>query len=291
MKVGIVVNPISGKPEPILYYINKALNQKGIEWDLYITKKAGDTERYTEVLKGRVDIVAVYGGDGTVMSAAQQLMHSDTPLAIVPGGSANLLSKELSIPQDSLKALMLITARKKKFKALDMGLLNDDRKFILRIGLGFAADKVKKADRQLKERFGMLAYSIAGVQAFKAAREITYHIDVDGVEEEVTGYSCAIFNSSNMGVGNLRLSDAIDPSDGYMNLVVFKTRNFARLLEQRFINKGGLDDFERSISHFRGKKFIISTDEISDIQVDGELLSGSMLTVEVIPKAVKILVP
>jgi diacylglycerol kinase family enzyme len=39
-----------------------------------------------------VDVVAVYGGDGTVMEAVGGLVGTEVPLAISPGGRANVLA-------------------------------------------------------------------------------------------------------------------------------------------------------------------------------------------------------
>ncbi|WKZ31092.1 MAG: YegS/Rv2252/BmrU family lipid kinase [Candidatus Dojkabacteria bacterium] len=293
-RIELIVNPISGKPEPILYYINKALNEDGTEWNLHITKKSGDVESFVKkLLPTKPDAIAVYGGDGTVMSAAQYLIDSPIPLAIIPGGSANLLSKDLMIPQDSQAALALLSRPKSEWRytKVDMGRLGDGSKFILRVGMGFAADKVKMASREMKERFGMLAYSVAGVQAFKAGKEIEYNVEVDGEKFVEKGYSCSILNSGNMGIGQLNLSNMISPSDGYLDLVIFKTRNFAKLLEQRFVSKKDLDDFSDTVTHRRGKKIRLTVEHQSDIQVDGELISGNEIVAEVMPQVVKILVP
>lgn len=293
-RIELIINPVSGKPEPILFYVNKALNRSGIDWDIHITKKGGDIERFIDqIIPHKPDVIAVYGGDGTVMSAAQCLLKKDIPLAIIPGGSANLLSKELQIPQNSQEALEILSKpiSKWKYKKVDMGKLNNGDNFILRLGLGFAADKVKMASRSMKEKYGMFAYSIAGVQAFKAGKEVRYTFIVDGNQHEETGYSCSIFNASHFGVGNLSLSELIDPSDGYLDLVLFKTRNFAKMMNEKYLKMMDLDQTKETILHWRGKEIEIKVDQESDIQIDGELTTGKDIKASVLPAAVRIVVP
>src|SRR5436853_1739431 len=108
-RIHVVINPVSGQERPILGTMNKAFHQADIDWEVKVTKKAGDAQRYAqEAVKAGVDAVAVYGGDGTVMEVASGLVGTDMPLAIFPGGTANVMSIELGIPSDLAQACALI---------------------------------------------------------------------------------------------------------------------------------------------------------------------------------------
>jgi diacylglycerol kinase family enzyme len=70
-RVHVIVNPASGKDQPILKTLNNVFHSAGIDWDIYVTKKGGDARRLAaEAAQAGADAVAVYGGDGTVAKAA-----------------------------------------------------------------------------------------------------------------------------------------------------------------------------------------------------------------------------
>jgi diacylglycerol kinase family enzyme len=86
-KLLVIINPASGRPKPILHTLNKVCKRLDVEWDISITKKRGDASRFArQAVESGYDIVAVYGGDGSVMEAGQGLVGSQVPLAILPGG-------------------------------------------------------------------------------------------------------------------------------------------------------------------------------------------------------------
>jgi len=98
-KVRVIINPAAGKDEPILNTINKVFHQYGVDWQVNITKKFGDATRLAkQAIADGVDLVAGYGGDGTQMEIANAVMGSETPMAILPGGTGNAMSFELQVP-------------------------------------------------------------------------------------------------------------------------------------------------------------------------------------------------
>jgi len=167
--IRVIINPGSGQPKPILHTLNQVFSSAGVEWDISLTQESGDAERFAqEAVKSGVDAVAAFGGDGTVMEVARGVMGSQVPLAILPGGTANLMSVELGIPKDLNQAAEIIASPESEIKSIDVGEIGGTH-FLLRVGLGIAAQKVELADRELKDRYGIMAYSIAALKAMKDA--------------------------------------------------------------------------------------------------------------------------
>ena len=94
-RIQVVINPASGQPQAILNTLNKVFRENEVEWDISITQASGDARRFAEnAAAAGADVVAAYGGDGSVMEVAQGLMGTNVPVAILPGGTANLMSVE-----------------------------------------------------------------------------------------------------------------------------------------------------------------------------------------------------
>ena len=45
-KIQVIINPGSGQPKPVLHTINQIFRPAGVEWDLALTHKSGDAERF-----------------------------------------------------------------------------------------------------------------------------------------------------------------------------------------------------------------------------------------------------
>src|SRR5260221_11759577 len=165
-RIHVIVNPAAGKDTPILGTLNKVFADAGVDWDVYVTKKLGDAHRLAkEAVAANADAVAVNGGDGTVMEVASGLMNSNVPLAILPGGTANVMSVELAIPSDITEACaLLVSDNVATVRPVDMGEVGEHT-FMLRVGMGLEAAMVKKPDRDLKLRVGSVDYFFPGLQA------------------------------------------------------------------------------------------------------------------------------
>lgn len=287
-RVHVIVNPASGQPKPILHTLNAVFGKHGVEWDVFITKAYGDAQRFTKAaVAAGVDAVAVFGGDGTVMEVAKAVSNTPVPMAILPGGTANLLSVELGIPKDLEQATTIAAQPDSPVRAVDMGKIGDDY-FILRIGLGFPALKVKYADRKLKNRFGILAYSIAGMKAIKDTQKVQYSLNLDGQPYEVVGLACVIDNAGNMGVQSVTHSKQVSVDDGLLDVLIVRDSALIALL-----TTGAMSDQPREqlFYHWQARQISVDANPVQPIQVDGEIGWQTPVAINVIPGAVRVLVP
>jgi diacylglycerol kinase family enzyme len=170
-----------------------------VDWDISITKESGDAHPFAhEALAEGFDVVAAFGGDGTVMEVASALMGGDVPAAILPGSTANVMSTELGIPHDLTQACQLACGQNSTTKPVDMGRAGQ-RTFMLRVAMGLDADHVIGATREMKDRYGELAYTISALQQMKHLPMARYQLTLDGEAFEVEGVTCRVDNSGNFG--------------------------------------------------------------------------------------------
>ena len=287
-KITVIINPGSGQPKPILHSINSVFRPADVRWEVFLTHESGDAEKYArEAVQNKVDVVAVFGGDGSVMEVARGVMGSDIPMAILPGGTANLMSVELGIPKDLIKAAEIAADPASKMRAIDMGDINGTF-FLLRVGLGIAAQKVEIADREMKDRFGIMAYSIAALKAMKDAQQVRYRFTLDGKKIEEDGITCLVDNAGNFGVAGFTASNNISVSDGLLDVLLIRDKSFqtAVAVGKSVATSTPSGD---TVHHWQAKEISIDADPPQNIQVDGEIGWETPVNIKVIPGVVKIL--
>jgi diacylglycerol kinase (ATP) len=290
--IRIIINPAAGKGESILPVINLSMKEAGIKWEVSITHQAGEAIKFAKAaVKEGTDVLAVYGGDGTLMEAINGLMGSEIPLAILPGGSANVMAKELGIPKDLKEACALISQVPLTIKTIDVGQFGN-RYFILGIALGFGADMIKGADRETKNKIGIFAYFLSAAAALKKTKKAVYHLKIDGQEHEVQGLTCIIANTGNLGFSNISYDKHIDVSDGFLDVVVVRKANLSlfKLIVVTLLKRERPDNLEL-VEHWQGKDISVSSSPKQTVQCDGEVLKEMPLHIKIIPEAIRVLVP
>jgi YegS/Rv2252/BmrU family lipid kinase len=289
-KIHVVINPASGQDQYILNTINRVFREAKIAWEVSITQTSGDASRFAaKAAAGDADIVAVYGGDGSVMEVAEGLIGTNIPLSILPGGTANLMSVELGIPRKLEDAARVACSPSSVVRQVDMG-QTEMGKFMLRVGIGFPAEKVILADRDLKDKYGLAAYTIAAFKAMGKTQVSSYHLNLDGEQVDTEGIACRVDNSSNVGIQGISLASGTDVSDGYLDVLVWRDRDLDTLVSLA----GGLADHETisdAFHHWRAREITIETDAPQSIQGDGEVWGNTPISIKVLPGAMRVLVP
>ncbi len=174
-RVQVIVNPASGKDEPILNVLNEVFHAYGVDWDARVTHAYGDAGRLTRAaVEDGVDLVAGYGGDGTQHEVANALVRAAretgrlVPLGILPGGTGNGFSREVGTPRTLREATeLLCTSRHTRL--VDVGRVSvsadgttREELFIQRLYLGMEPEQ--QTSREEKDRFGVLAYPVSLVK-------------------------------------------------------------------------------------------------------------------------------
>lgn len=288
-QLAVLVNPASGTPEPVLATLNQVLGETDIEWKFYVTSESQDvSDIVEEALEWGASVVATYGGDGTVSLTAEALSGSSVPLAILPGGTANIMARELGIPADLTDAARLIIGQNRTRK-VDMGRFGD-KSFLLRLGIGYEAEMVRGADKELKERFGSLAYFISALKATQETQLAEYEITIDGETLQESAISCLIANSMNLGLPNLELSRKIQIDDGLLDVILIRKVDLSFVAEvaESMRGEGSVDG---SLAHWQGGRIEVTALPSRRIEADGENAGWTPVQVQVQPGALQVIVP
>ncbi|MYZ48185.1 diacylglycerol/lipid kinase family protein [Propylenella binzhouense] len=216
------------------------------------------------------DAIAVLGGDGTVSHAAQALAGTGIPLAILPGGTANLLARDIGMPLDLASAVAALAAAVPL--AIDLGEVNG-RIFVSKCTIGLAAT-FSEIRRRLKARIG--ARSWAGLAAaflllFRRAPRLRVRVNVDGACEEVRVRFLAVLNNEyDEGLGRMFRRSRLDGG----HLTLYTVRHIGPLGFLRLAARMAVGHWKKSryLRYRRAEKVEIeSRRPLLHVTIDGDL--------------------
>lgn len=284
-RIHVVINPASGKDQPILNILNDVFVQYGIDWSISVTKRYGDaTEQARAALDQGVDLVAAYGGDGTQHEIANAVLGTERPMGILPGGTGNGFANEMGIPKQ-LRAAVELLCTSSRVSHVDAAQVGDSF-FIQRMYAGIEPDQ--QTTRAQKDKYGVLAYGITGARRLRTMRDAHFRLAIDGQAIEVSGVKCYVVNSGMTGSG-ITISQQFSITDGLLDVFVL-ARNPLSLMaaEQRLLH---LESPTAGFHYWQGRTIRIEAEPPKTIWTDGEYLGPTPVTVQVLPGALAVVVP
>lgn len=289
-RVHVIVNPASGQDRPILKTLNSIFRENGIEWEMFLTKDAGDGVRLAkQAAAAGVDAVAVYGGDGTVREVTTGLLDMEIPILILPGGTANAMALALGVPTDLTAAASLLACGDCTVRQVDVGLLNDAC-FLIGIGIGIPGEVAETANREAKDRLGILAYFLSSIQALRNAATVNYKVTIDGKSFETDGVSALILNAGQFGIPGVNVAPSIDMSDSRLDLLIFRSKSLPALVS---LAAAVMRQDEQAAAYdlYQGAEITIEPRPHQPVQVDGEVVAPGPVTAKILPCAGRYIVP
>lgn len=288
-RVLLIVNPASRRGTRVRDRALRAFVDAGVECDVMPTEAPGHAATLARTHAHKYHAVFTLGGDGTVMEVLGALAHHGPPVGILAGGTANVVARTLGIPLNPARAIPVLLRGDEA--TLDLGRLGDGRRFAIGVGVGLDATMIAEAPAKLKKRFGFMAYVIGGYKAVLRNRRFALRLTVDGEVFELTASAVLIANFGAVLNDLVTLGDSIAHDDGQLNACVFSPRNLRDALRilWRMIRKDFRPD--PCLFYKSGREFRVDTVPWMPSQADGELLSGTPLTVSVDPLAGRLLIP
>ena len=272
-KLFIIANPAAGNGRPFRKIHDYARGGKisGWETEILATKGPGHAGVLArELLDRHCDLLAVCGGDGTINEVVSALPASPPfPLAILPGGTANVLCRELGLPLSPAPALDV--ALKRKIRRVDVGEMKarKNRRFTFAAGIGFDAWAVHKTRSAFKSKTGIAAYAAVAAGSIASYEFPEFTITANG--DSYTATSCIVCNARSYGGGLTFCPDA-DMTDGFLDVMIIegvRRAGLAGFLLSAWIRPGMTPAWIRRI---RTKKLRADGPSTVHIETDGELV-------------------
>jgi YegS/Rv2252/BmrU family lipid kinase len=291
-RVAVVFNPATGggDAEGRERDTRQALEGAGLEvlW-LETTKEDPGQGQTAKAVAEGVDLVVAQGGDGTVMACVTGLAGTEVPLAVLPGGTGNLLATNFDIPSD-LEDAVEVAIEGERVR-LDVAALDDDR-FVVMGGVGFDAAMLRDADPRLKEHLGAVAYVLSGFRNLRRrATRFRLRLD-DRPPIERTGQGVLVGNLGRLQGGLPVMPDA-RPDDGLLDVAVLQTRtvlDWLALAVRVLLRRRRKDP---QLELFTAGRVEIGCDRPQPVERDGDPLDTPRdhLVIEVVPGALTLCVP
>jgi YegS/Rv2252/BmrU family lipid kinase len=292
MRVAVVFNPATGGGDTSgrKRDTQQALEAAGpdVLWLETTPEDPGQGLTAKAVAEG-VDLVMAQGGDGTVMACVTGLAGTDVPLAVLPGGTGNLLATNFDIPAD-LEGAVDVALHGDRVR-LDVAAMDGDR-FVVMGGIGFDAAMLRDADPKLKERVGAVAYVVSGLRNLRRrATRFRLRLD-DRPPLERTGQGVLVGNLGRLQGGLPVMPDA-RPDDGQLDVAVLQTRTVADwlALAARVLLRRRRKDPQ--LETFQARRVEVHCDRRQPVERDGDPLDTPRdhLVIEVVPRALTLCVP
>ncbi|HTY40547.1 MAG TPA: diacylglycerol kinase family protein [Thermoanaerobaculia bacterium] len=292
MKRGVLVyNPTAGQRDRrgAMSALIDRQRRRGLELVNAPTSGPGDAAEIVRAFVPRgLDVVAVCGGDGTISEAAWGLQGSSVPLAILPGGTSNVLAIELGIPTNLARAEALLHEGRPHVLRLAHA---DGRPFLLWAGAGLDARVMANMRfpwKRLLGRTGILPTALAQFLVYDFPR---LEVTIDGDAHAATfAVAC---RASHYGGRWVIAPDARLDADVF-DVLLFPHRSRRKLAQLfQLMAAGRAEHLKDGLARIvRGRQVAMrSLDGPVEVQVDGDAVLETPVSCRVGEETVRVLVP
>jgi len=253
-----------------------------------VPKSRKAPKQVRKALEWGAELIFVWGGDGMAQRSIDALDGADTPIALLPAGTANLLASSLGIPKD-LEGAVDVGLRGDR-KRIDVGRINGET-FAVMAGAGLDARMIADADGGLKDRLGRFSYIWTGLKNLRA-EPFEATVTVEGTTWYTGPANCVIAGNVGKLFAGLELFEDSHEDDGMLELgVLTATGALATMRTMARVAVTTVDDGPHARTT-KARKMKIRFDRKVLYQVDGgDRDMVKTLRITVVPGGLVVCVP
>lgn len=295
-RVLLITNPVAARTDArAVTAVRETLREAGWLVDVAATAVPGDARRLAE--RGReegYDALLAYGGDGTAMQVAAAVAGTGIPLGLLPGGTGNVLARNLRLPRHPVAAARAILRRSPHI--IDLGAVERAdglHYFAVCCGAGFDATLMARTDAASKARWRRAAYVREAMWALPHVRNVAYRLCIDDQEQRIEAAMVLVCNCADLMPPLLRLHRDIRPDDGVFDVVMLRAAGpWQSVTAFAELKLGARPDGQGQIRFARGRSVRIDVDggPPTPTQLDGEVVGTTPLEARIVPGALTVLV-
>lgn len=304
----VVLNPVAGSVadvQRLKELMNDRLGAAGLPFRIHETEADEDPAMVVRAAcAAGVTRVVAAGGDGTVGAVVNGLIGTAVPMGIVPVGTGNILSRTVGIPLKWEAALDVALSglghgaeapgdrRAGRQTQLDIMRVGG-RYYVLNVSVGLSAYSIRDTSRKDKRRFGMLAYALRVAGHLLGFHEYRIDLEVDTQRYFVQATEVLVSNGELLENVITLLGSAASVQDGQVEAYVVHARS---LVDYIAIVLRKLTGTARPTSRYQQLSAtstitIAPRHRVLPVQADGEVIGTTPVTIDVIPRAVHVILP
>ncbi|SRR6266566_298707 len=294
----VFVNRVAGRGQ-VQAYLQRL---RDLFESLHISAQFIDTGSVSELesasrralLRGHRLLLAM-GGDGTFQALANAAFNSDAILGILPTGGGNDFAAALGLRGDFIRAAERLL--KGKPRRVDLVRVHTadgrTRLFAGGGGVGLDAEAALRANGPFRRLPGRFRYIASALHALSEHQPLKVRLEFPGSDidpVEAIALLTGVLNTPTYG-GGLRLAPDARIDDGLLDVVMIGDRNILGVLKllPRLVGSGELRTSQ--LQRWQVKRLTVCTDRPALFHGDGEILGSTPVEIEVVSRAVRVLVP
>ncbi len=290
MRIIILLNPTAnrGKARRLVGRALKAFRQRNVHFEV---RESRSTQHLTELARGaseeKPDLIVSAGGDGTHHYVINGLFKSEVPLGLLPLGTGNDFAKGVGMPMDVHAAAMaLLNGCVREIDVARAGAAI----YGCIAGVGFDSTVTRYANEHARWLSGSLAYTWSLLRCMPEYRPQQLEIIADGESFSGEVLFAVVGNNSSYG-GGIRLAPRARLDDGILDICIVPYLSRLELL--RWVPRAYRGEHlnHPRIKYLQARKITLRATSRMELFGDGEFLQELPATIEVVPRALRVIAP
>ena len=303
-KALFIVNPASaaGRTGRRWHAIGDLARGSGLDFTATLTSRPGEaTEIARRAVRESCPLVVAVGGDGTLYEVVNgffdgaQAIQTTSNLGLVQMGTGGDARRTLGIPKDPAEAIDVLSSGHPRLIDVGRATLGPHVYHFVNIAeAGIGADVSERSNRMPKF-LGSSTYFLATLATLAGWRHKPMTVSVDGaVSRRFVGQAVVVANCKYYG-GGMKIAPSATPDDGVFDVIVEGPigKVEAMLKARKLYNGTHFEDagLRQKLELLHATRVEVDSTQRVLVQLDGEVVGRLPTTFEVVPGAVRFMVP
>ena len=291
-KICVILNPSAGSIRDLDSVVARITQLAGAE--IFTTTKAGSAARFarTAIRKGR-DLIVAAGGDGTLNEVINGIGENlgEARVGLLPLGTGNDFARTIGVPTDLDAAIDVI--RTGQTRTVDLVRVTSDevRYFVNVSAGGFSGLVDEKLTPEMKKTWGPLAYLRSAAAALPELRAYRTTLAFDNAESLMLDLYNVVVANGRYVAGGRSIAPEASIDDGLLDIVLIQKRSAPELALLAAQVALGTHLSSDAIVFRRAARLTVNSKPGMWFNVDGELVGNEPARFEILPRALRFVVP